>query len=251
MYHSKKRAINMFVFLWFGCNVIFLTMPVSCHGLTYTAVFKKVRGVTDTIFLGVNRSSLFDGEDHLGRMFTVYLEAEQRLNLAVSLDCIRKMGLSRKPPVTGETSQADWEKHAVDLEDRKDWKGMLNWCRKWAKSDPNNFKAWFGLGAAYANIDKHDDAIEAYLRALSIDPETANAWYNLGYSYFRLNLYNNAVEAYSQALRIDPEMTNAWYNLGAAYAKLNRYDDAIKAFFQSQSMDPEFFNKLFNQTIIH
>jgi len=188
MHHSKKKAIKMLVFLWFGCNVIFLTMPVSSHGLTYTA---------------------------------------------------------------WESSQADWEKHAVDLEDMRDWKGMLNWCMKWAKNDPNNFKAWFGLGAAYANIDKHDDAIEAYLRALSIDPETANAWYNLGYSYFRLNLYNNAVEAYSQALRIDPEMTNAWYNLGAAYAKLNRYDDAIKAFFQSQSMDPEFFNKLFNQTIIH
>ena len=250
MYHGKKKAINMFVFLWFGCNIIFLTIPASCHGLTYTAFIKKVSGVTDTIFLGVSNSSLFDGEDHLGRMVTVYLKAEQRLKLAVSPDWIRKMRLSCKSTVTGENGQMNWEKHAVDLEDRNDWNGMLNWCRKWAKNDPDNFKAWFGLGAAYANIDKLDDAIDAYLRALSIGPETANAWCNLGYSCFRLNLYNNAVEAYSQALRIDPEMTNAWYNLGAAYVKPNRYDDAIKAFFQSQSMDPEFFNKLFNQTII-
>ena len=250
MYHSKKKSITMLLFIWFGCNVIFLTMPVSCHGLTYTAFFKKVRGVTDTVFLGMNRSSLFDWEYQLGRMFTVYLETEQRLNLAVSLDCTRKMRFSPKSPVTGETSPVDWEKHAVDLEDRKNWKGMLSWCQKWAKNDPDNFKAWFGLGAAYANIDKHDDAIEAYLRAISIDPEKANAWYNLGYSYFRLNFYDDAVEAYSQALRIDPEMASAWYNLGAAYAKLNRYDDAIKALFQLQIMDPEFFNKLFNQTII-
>ena len=148
MYHSKKKSITMLLFIWFGCNVIFLTMPVSCHGLTYTAFFKKVRDVTDTVFLGMNRSSLFDWEYQLGRMFTVYLETEQRLNLAVSLDCTRKMRFSPKSPVTGETSPVDWEKHAVDLEDRKNWKGMLSWCQKWAKNDPDNFKAWFGLGAA-------------------------------------------------------------------------------------------------------
>jgi hypothetical protein len=44
-----------------------------------------------------------------------------------------------------------WER-ATALAQAKDWNGVLNYCQAWAKAEPNNPDAWFGIG--YANGSK-------------------------------------------------------------------------------------------------
>ncbi len=63
----------MFVFLWFGATLFFSRCQYRVMANVYSG-FKKVRGVTDTQCLGVNRGSLFDGEDHLGRVLPFILK---------------------------------------------------------------------------------------------------------------------------------------------------------------------------------
>ena len=84
--------------------------------------------------------------------------------------------------------------------------------------------AWYNLGVAYINLNRYNDAIEAYRQALRINPEDADAWNNLGIAYRHLNRYNDAIEAYRQALRINPEYAAAWYNLGVAYCHFRQPD---------------------------
>ena len=69
-------------------------------------------------------------------------------------------------------------------------------------------------GITYDNLNRYNDAIEAYRQALRINPEYADAWDNLGFAYRKLNRYNDAIEAYRQALRINPEDAWAWYASG-------------------------------------
>jgi tetratricopeptide (TPR) repeat protein len=229
----KTTKISLFKRL--VCTIFFLTiLPLSGHAFRPAKVFEKVKDTALVVKAldarGKVRSQGSGGLLSAGKVAT---------------NChIVEEGAER---VTKKVSQADWKEGAIALEDKKNWQGMLDWCQKWTKSDFNNFNAWFCLGTAYANFNRHDDAIDAYHQALRIDPEMPNAWYNLGHAYYRLKRHNDAIDAYHQALRIDPEMASAWYNLGAAYAKLGRYDDAIEAYRQALRNDPELANKLFDQ----
>jgi tetratricopeptide (TPR) repeat protein len=45
-----------------------------------------------------------------------------------------------------------------------------------------------------------------------------------------LNKFDEAIKAYDKAIEIDPQHSNAWYNKGLALTKLNRSNEAIKAF---------------------
>ena len=74
--------------------------------------------------------------------------------------------------------------------------------------------AWYNLGVAYSDLNRNDDAIEAYRQALRINPEYAAAWNNLGATYGKINRYDDEIEAHRQALRINPKYASAWYNLG-------------------------------------
>jgi len=239
MRYSKMKTTKISLFKRLICTIFFLTiLPLSGHAFRPAKVFEKVK---DTVLV----VKALDARGKVRSQGSGELLSASK----VETNCHAvEEGAER---VTKKVSQADWEEGAIALEDKKNWQGMLDWCQKWTKSDFNNFNAWFCLGTAYANFNRHDDAIDAYHQALRIDPEMPNAWYNLGHAYYRLNRHDDAIVAYRLALRINPEMASAWYNLGAVYAKLNRYDDAIDAYLQAQRLDPELANKLVDQIMPH
>ena len=70
---------------------------------------------------------------------------------------------------------------------------MLDWCQKWTKSQPESALAWNNLGLAYRNLNRHNDAIEAYRQALRIDPAYSSAWNNRGNAYAVLMRYPDVI----------------------------------------------------------
>ena len=194
---------------------------------------------TAAISPGSSGGGLFDGEGRLVGLTTLYLEGGQSLNFAIPVEWIGEVKPGRKPATEGH-SQTEWLKRTIALENLKDWQEMLDWCRKWTKSEPKGAIAWYSLGVAYDKLNRYNDAIEAYRQALRIDPKDTEAWNNLGNAYANLNRYTDAIEAYRQVLRIDSEYAFAWYNLGAAYYELKRYNDAIEAFRQALRIDPKY-----------
>jgi len=205
---------------------------------------------TAAISPGSSGGGLFDGEGRLVGLTTLYIEGGQSLNFAMPVEWAGEVKPGRKQAAGGH-SRLEWSKRAVALEDRRDWHGLLDWCLKWTKSEPKNADAWYGLGNAYNNLKRHDDAIEAYRQALHIDPKDADAWTNLGVTYSDLSRHNDAIEAYRQALHIDPKHANAWNNLGVTYGELERHDDAIEAYHQALHIDPKTANAWFNLGIAY
>lgn len=141
---------------------------------------------------------------------------------------------------TKHRRQTEWRKQAESLDEIKDWQGMINWCLKWTKSEPESAYAWSSLGIAYANLKCHDDAINAYRKALRIDPDKAKVWHILGYSYERLKRHDEAIEAFRKALQIDPDKAYAWNGLGNIYNDLKCHNDAIDAYREALRIDPEY-----------
>ncbi len=193
---------------------------------------------TAAISPGSSGGGLFDGEGRLVGLTTLYVEGGQSLNFAMPVEWINEIKPGRKM-ATGGHSRTEWSKRASALQSMRDWQGLLDWSRKWTKSQPEDTGAWYCLGAAYDNLNRYNDAVEAFRQALRINPEYADAWYCLGIAYLDLNRYENAVEANRQALRINPEYAEAWHNLGIAFDRLNRYTDAIEAMRQALRINPE------------
>jgi tetratricopeptide (TPR) repeat protein len=67
-------------------------------------------------------------------------------------------------------------------------------------------------------MNKYNEAIQCYDKALEINPRDAKAWNNKGLAYADMNKYNEAIQCYDKALEINPRDAEAWYNKGLAYA---------------------------------
>jgi tetratricopeptide (TPR) repeat protein len=63
-------------------------------------------------------------------------------------------------------------------------------------------------------MDRFDDAIAAYEKALALDPENANVWTDLGVMYRRQGDPKKAVNAFDQAIGIDPQHEISRFNKG-------------------------------------
>lgn len=138
--------------------------------------------------------------------------------------------------------QSNWLNRACDLDDLGDWHGMLDWCTKWTKSEPEDADAWSFLGLAYGNLKYNDETINAYRESLRIDPDKVTVWVLLGEAYNRLKRYDESIDAYHEALRINPKKAIAWIGVGNTCYDLNLCDKAIYAYRKALRIDPNKIN---------
>ena len=75
----------------------------------------------------------------------------------------------------------------------------------------------FSFNSALGSIEKF----------LSNFPNDANAYYYKGVCNFALEKYDEAIEYYKKAITYDMVHAKAYFNLGIAYYVQNNYDDAL------------------------
>jgi len=63
----------------------------------------------------------------------------------------------------------------------------------------------------------YEKAVECFKKIIEMDPNNYRAWYNLGIAYFNLNRIQDALNAYNQALEIKPDYMYCYYNIGLLY----------------------------------
>jgi tetratricopeptide (TPR) repeat protein len=76
---------------------------------------------------------------------------------------------------------------------------------------------WANLGWIYRNMDKAQESIAAYKKALELDPKEEQAALGLGWAYQYIKDYDSAIKAYNQAIQINPKDASADANLGIAW----------------------------------
>ena len=146
--------------------------------------------------------------------------------------------------------------------------------------NPDISTAYHGLGLAYTGLEKFDDAIAAYQRAIASAPDSAYTYAALGSAYANTHRYPEALEAYKiavaldaddkmihhqlgnvyskrgehaaavrhqrQAIALAPRFGAAHYQLGLLYAHEKRWDDAINAYRTAYQHDPTLVEALYN-----
>ena len=103
----------------------------------------------------------------------------------------------------------------------------------------NNENAGINLGLAYLGKGDYTKAREELQAVASINPRNPVARLSLGRVWFALDKSEQAIIEYNRALTIYHDYGAAYYYLGQAQLKLNRIDDARASFNESVRLIPE------------
>jgi tetratricopeptide (TPR) repeat protein len=247
---GKPAEIGKATNLKIGETVYAVGAPQGLELSLSNGIVAQLRGepppmiqTTAAISPGSSGGGLFDAEGRLVGLTTLYIEGGQTLNFAVPVEWIEEVNSDHEQAIAG-FSQTEWLKRADTLYELKDWHGVLDWCRKWTKSEPNNAAAWSGIGAAYSNLNQYSDAIDPLRQATHICRVCGTALLNLGLAYVNLNRYDDAIDAFQQVIRIKPEVVNGWSGLGMAYALSGNQIAALKVVNELRRLDPGLADKL-------
>lgn len=106
--------------------------------------------------------------------------------------------------------------------------------------NPNNSAAYFGLGEVLAELNKDDEAIASYEKALALNNKLTEIYVPLGILYYQKGEIKKADEILTKALAISPDNPETQYFLGLVRYAQNRNEDALTAFQRSVALDPEY-----------
>jgi len=130
---------------------------------------------------------------------------------------------------------------------KREFKKVIDICNEALKVEPNSEVFYITRGYAYAELNRHEQAIEDFSKAIELNPNDAEAYYNRGNAYADLNKYERAIKDYSKAIELNPNYAEAYNNRGVAYAKLKEFERAIKDYDKAIELNPAFAEAYYNR----
>jgi len=101
---------------------------------------------------------------------------------------------------------------------------------------------WNELGNLYFMSGAYDQAIQAYVRAISLDGNFGRPYSNLALAYVQKGMYDDAVQLYRRSIELladNKEKAISWNRLGHVHRQLKEYRQAVVAYQQADHLDPE------------
>ena len=106
--------------------------------------------------------------------------------------------------------------------------------------EPNYAWAWNGRGLTLAALGRYDDALMAFRKATELDPVDVWYGYNLGETLVTLGHFRAAAETLEKSTRQHPEHAESWAKLGQAYRRLDQHADALKAYDRALAINDHY-----------
>jgi predicted O-linked N-acetylglucosamine transferase (SPINDLY family) len=102
----------------------------------------------------------------------------------------------------------------------------------------NYAEAYFNTGNALLALDRHEEAVVQYQKALSIRADYIEALNGLGNALGMLDRYEEAIASYQKALAITPTFAEAHINLGDVLKVLDQKEEAISQYDKALALRP-------------
>jgi arylsulfatase A-like enzyme/Flp pilus assembly protein TadD len=114
-----------------------------------------------------------------------------------------------------------------------------------------------GLGVAYGDSQRYDDAVRTFRKVLTLDPSNGIAYQNLASMVLRQALaarsdtdrrsrMQEAEGLARRALEVDPALPETYTTLGVLLSNTGRKGEAIDSWKHAVELDPSQFNALYN-----
>jgi tetratricopeptide (TPR) repeat protein len=112
---------------------------------------------------------------------------------------------------------------------------------------PDYAEALFNRGVTLQKLRHLDQALESYDRAMAVRPDFAEALCNRGVVLQELGRFADAIESYDRALVARPNFVEAVSNRGNALKAVNRLEDALESYDQALVLRPDYVEVLYNR----
>jgi Tfp pilus assembly protein PilF/glutathione synthase/RimK-type ligase-like ATP-grasp enzyme len=99
-------------------------------------------------------------------------------------------------------------------------------ARKAIALDDKSPEAWFNVGVALTATGRHEEALQAYERALDYNSASARTWLNKAMALFELKRHEEALVACDQALKLNPNHHKLLHSKSLILKALGRTDEA-------------------------
>jgi tetratricopeptide (TPR) repeat protein len=139
-----------------------------------------------------------------------------------------------------ERSAPLWSKYGVVMRRMNRHDDALNAFTRAVELDPRQAWTHNGRGLALSALGRHDEALAEYQRAAELNDEDIWYRYNQGDALMALNRPHDAAIALEAAVRLDAKHAESWAKLGQAYRRLSRQQDAIHAYDQALALQPHY-----------
>ena len=106
-----------------------------------------------------------------------------------------------------------------------------------AETEPQDSSDWYYRGVTLARMQRFEEALKAYERAVEADDCNGAAWHYLGITLARLGSHSDALAAYARALELDGRNAAIWINYAMSLTQLGRHAQAQAAHDQALKLD--------------
>ncbi len=117
--------------------------------------------------------------------------------------------------------------------------GVTLWTHTLGCTASNDI-AWNGLGLAFNQKGKLDEAITCFQKAVQLNPDCADAHSNLGLVLLPKGRVDEAISHCQTALRHRPDYKETHINLGNAFVQKGRVNDAIAQYQEALRISPDY-----------
>ena len=88
-------------------------------------------------------------------------------------------------------------------------------------------------------INKLQEALEFFEKALNLDPEHSKAWHNKGIILELMGYKEKALEAYDNALKLN-SYYNTWYLKGNVLVELGKNKEGLNCYNKTLQLKPDY-----------
>jgi len=113
------------------------------------------------------------------------------------------------------------------------------------------YDEWYNKGNVLSDLERYDEAIDAYDKALEMKKESHEAWNNKGAVLSDLERLDEAINAYDKALELKKDDPVAMSNKGDALIELGRLAEASDVFQLLLEVNPDNTTALYNFARVH
>jgi len=204
------------------------------------------------------RDAFLKGRDLVGKLRLT--EAQPLLNEAVSKDpsfALAHLYLAQtaetpkdffdhlKAAVTAAGKVSEGERlyiQGVEAGANGDTKLRGECYQKLVAAFPDDEVAHMMLGTHYNGIQKFDEAVAEYRKAVQLAPGFAPAYNQLGYALRELEKNQEAEDAFRRYIELIPNEPNPYDSLAELQMKMGRFAESIDSYKKALSMNPQFFS---------
>ncbi|MBN1126122.1 MAG: tetratricopeptide repeat protein [Sedimentisphaerales bacterium] len=128
---------------------------------------------------------------------------------------------------------------AFELYENGDMDMALTQIQEAIDINPNNAAWHFNKGLTLDAMERFEEAVRTYERALEISPDDPEIMNSLAVDYTRNGQYDLALATFERIQQIDPSFEPCFCNRIITYTEIDQHDKAEEMFYLAQQINPD------------